>query len=651
MPSLDTRIPGFTPNKKLKLDWKGWSGGWVNVFDDNELKPNELTKADNCLLKGRGVVAPRWGSDLYFKAGDSYVSLVDAYYMPEDDVNNLLAVTYDGYLVKKSGASSTMISGASFASGSAIDSAQLGGNTYFVGGGRELVKYDGTSLAVFATLSTPTGVGVSNVSGASGTAVYGWRIAAKSLTGSTLASETVSLTGLPQDLTETLVYVKWSAVSAASGVLTGYDIYRGQPGDETWIDSVGPDVTEYFDYGGPQSDTILPPKSNTTGGPKAKYVLKLDSRLVVAGFVDDPSLVMISGNYPYEGSFHWSDGGGYVRIAPDDGDEITGLAIVGSNTKGGTVPSTIVVFKRRSAYAMVLKTLAVGNYELLDPQFQQLLSVGTTSNKSVVPVENDVFFLSRDGFYSVGSEPNYLNEIRSKEISTRIRDYMDGLTDENFAEANAAYIDHKYICSFPSRKETIVYDYERRAWMGPWKTPFGITHWYKYYDEEGDEQWLAGADDGNVYYFNPGLTNDSGTAFKALATTRKEDFDDWTIMKILEMFYILMRNVKGTVNVTVRGEDRTGKTIGLKSFSIQGGSVGSAGYGTSLYGDAEWGDSEDEVNVTSEDFVRYSNIYKTIRVVQVEVSSSGAADYWEMINIKMDAQPQGRGSLSPNTRV
>ena len=160
-----------------------------------------------------------------------------------------------------------------------------------------------------------------------------------------------------------------------------------------------------------------------------------------------------------------------------------------------------------------------------------------------------------------------------------------------------------------------------------------------------------GCNDGKVRYFSPSLTNDSGTAFKKLAVTKREDFGNFTVMKIIELFHVLMRNVKGTVNVTIRGEERSGKTTALKTFSIIGGSSGTAGYGIDQYGLMQYGLSTNSVNVTSEDFIRWSQLYKTVRVVQVEVTSTGSSDRWELLNMKMTAQPLGLGSLSPETRA
>lgn len=650
MPSIQTRVPQFKPRKSITLEWDDFSGGWNNIFRPTELKPNELAEATNIMLTGRGVPTGRWGSSTYNTTGSGYVRSLGAYVNTSTGANDLLAITDSGLLTKKSGASYSIITGASFASGYDSEMTQLGNNMYFVGGNRELTKYNGTSLLNYPTISKPTALGASNFSGASGSTIYSWRVSALSQVGETIASEAVQLSNLPFDLTTTLVYLSWTGTSAASGVLRGYNLYRGTPGEESYIASVDKDTTKFWDNGFLQSDTLLLPTSDTTGGPNAKYILKFDDRLIFAGIDGDDSLVFVSGRYPYQDRLHWSYGGTYVRVAPDDGESIKGLGIAGSNVKGGSVPASILVFKNNSTYAVVLKSVSLGNYALTDAQFQKLAPVGCVNNKTVVQVENDTFFLDRKGLYSVGSEPNFLNEIRSKELSSRIRTYMRGLSQTDYDEASAGYIDSKYILSFASKRETIIYDYERRCFLGPWKTPWGVTRWLRYFDSTGDEQYLAGTDTGEVKEFSPSYNTDSGTVIAKTLRTRKEDFGDWSVMKVIKLFNVLFRNVKGSVSVNIRLEDRNGVVVTTKSFNITG-STGVGGYGTDQWGDFQYGLTNNSIAIEGEEILRWTQLYKTARVMQVEVITTTGSSNFEFLGVRTTAQPMASGGLNPTTRV
>ena len=400
MPYLGRRPKAFKGQKDRSIDYDGFPRGWNNIFRPTELGDGELAQADNLMYTGKAVPTGRWGSTDYFLAGSGNVRLIDQY-SDTSGTKTLLSLTDSGYLVTKDNASYSIVTGASFASGFDAHSVQLGGFRYITNGNEPLVKYDGSNLLTFATLTTPTNIGLSNISGASGTSTWSWRVSALSDVGETLASTSQSLASLPLDLTNTAINVKWDAVSAASGVLTGYSIYRGLPGDETYIASVGPDSTTYVDTGIAQSDTIFPVSADTTGGSVAKYILKFDDRIILAGIKDDPTLVLISARYPNQDRFNWADGGGYFRINPDGGDEITGLGISGSQTQGGTTPASILVFFKDQVHQLVLKTTTIGNFSVLDPQSQVLSPNGCSSAKTIVPIENNTFYFGREGLFTI----------------------------------------------------------------------------------------------------------------------------------------------------------------------------------------------------------------------------------------------------------
>ena len=99
MPAPLTKIPDFKPTKDVNIEWKGWKGGWNNIFKPTELKANELSQADNLMLIGEGVPTGRWGSVVYNQAGESgRVRFLGAFYKSQTSTNTLLTVTDDGYL-------------------------------------------------------------------------------------------------------------------------------------------------------------------------------------------------------------------------------------------------------------------------------------------------------------------------------------------------------------------------------------------------------------------------------------------------------------------------------------------------------------------------------------------------------------------------
>ena len=652
MPVLNTRKPGYTPQTVLETTYKGFPGGLNVYFTDDEIKRSELAQADNCMLVGEGVVTGRWGTQPYFLAGSGYVRDLNTYNNIQTSTKELLAVTDAGLLVKKSGASYSVITGASFASGAIVSSTQMSNNMYYTSSSTNFSKYNGTNLTTYTGISRPTlSGGVSLISGATGTATWSYKITAFSQTGETLASPAVTRSLLSFDRDQMRINVAWTQPSTASTALKGFGVYAGLPGEETLIATVGPDQRNFIDDGYSLS-TVFSPTADTTAGVKAKFIKRFDDRLILAGIANDPTMVMISGKYPFEDRFNWQSGGGFVKIAPDSGDEITGIEIVGSNSVGAALAPSILVFMKNSVHQIVLNFVTIGVYSVLNPIVQVISPVGASSNKSIVNIQNNTFYIGRLGLQSVGQEAAYLNQIRTSEVSARIRPFFEGFTEDNLEQVSAGYMDYKYLFSFPSTKETMMYDYQRACFMGSWKTPFAVTTWHEFIDTSGETYYLAGSDDGIVREFSGNYKTDSGTTIIKTLKTKKEDFNNWSVLKVMRLMYTLFRNVKGAVNVNVILENRGGGTeIVSKTFSVSN-EGGLTGWGNDLWGTAKWGTSNGNILSNSPlDTIRWLNLYKTARTIQIEISQNARNTQFELSDIKISATVQPEGSLSSSLRI
>lgn len=647
MPDFKTRPPKYKPSKKIDVEWENFRKGLNQLLRPTELGRDELAVADNIMLVGEGVPTGRWGTSVYFSANATgSIRGIGIFRSNDASTNDVFALTDEGYLAKRDGTSYEVVTGQSWPSGSTIRSEQLGGKTYIVSEDVSFTQYDGTSLAVYATISAPTGLSVTNFSGATGTDSKSWKVVAIGPNGGqTTASAPYVLSNLPSDLTDSEYHLFWTAPSAAS--LSGFEIYRGPGGDETLLTTVDAGTTFFRDRGEATANTIFTPLSNTTGGVKSKFIKKYKDRLLVVD-KDDPNKLMISGIYPKHTSFTWYDGGGYIYIDPDSGDNITGLEVQ-------PIADRIIVYKERSSYLVELAAITAENQYILDPKYTPIsTAVGCSSQDSIATVENDTFYFGRDGLYVTGYEPNFLNIIRTNEVSARIRPYIKQLSDADFTGCTALYIDNKYILSFPNKREMIVYDRERGAFIGPWKFPWGISHMSMYIDDSGNEKWLLGSSESNmVYAFDEGLNTDSGTAVAKTVRTNKDYLGDFTILNILRFFYTLFRRVSGTVTVNIIVEGRDGTTSTVKSFTISGSEVsGFTGWGMTKWGQAKWGQSESTTAVIAgEEITRWGSLFKQSRIVQVEVTTSSASSNFELLGIKITASPQTEGSLSSTQRV
>lgn len=644
MPLARAFIPPYTKRNKVTVDWDTFRKGLNLLLRSSELDGNEFAQADNLMLVGKGVPTRRWGSADYFLAGETgAVRFLKGYYKT-DGTNELLALTDDGILTKRSNASYTPITGASWASGYDAYGVQLNDKMYFVNGVDTLKSYDGSNINSFATLSIPSNLLITNMSGPSGSNTYSWRVSAENEVGETLASSAITLDALPQELTESYIRIRWTTSSPSSGV-AGYVIYGRDQGNETFLSRVNSSSLEYVDNGTDVPALLSePPTADGTGGPIAKYIIKHDNRLIMAGLADKPSRVFFSGKGSNSEKFHWSQGGGYIDVDVDGGDNITGL---------GTYQDKIIIFKERSIWEMTIQYTTIGNWTIADPVVKVITnSHGAVSQKSIVPVENDVFFLTRNGVYVLGYEPNILNVLRTNEVSARVRPFFESLTYSDLQNASAEYINKKYIISFPTSMKTIIYDRERLAWMGPWVTPFGIRNWHVYYDSNGAEQWVAGDDsDTYVTVFGTGYSTDKGSSFTTILRTRKEDFGDWSIFKTLKDIFMQFRSVQGSINVTIQTEERDGQVSTAESFAVTTTST-NAGWGADQWGDAQWADSEEHGAASDlNDLPRWVLLNKTVRSIQLEIRTTDAGDNYELLGVKMIAQPQGYGGTPRSWKV
>ena len=647
MAQFNTQVPKYKPRRPITESWESFRKGLNLLLRATELDNEELAVADNILLTGKGVPTGRWGTNTYFEAGATgSVRGFGTYKTNDESQNDLLALTDWGYLVKKNGSSYDVLTAQSWPSGSMIHAEQLGGKTYIVSENVAFTEYDGTDLAVFATIGSPTGVSATNFSGATGPNSVSYQVVAiGSNGGQTSPSTNYVLGSLPNDLSTTQIHLFWTAPSAAS--LAGFEIYRGRQGDELLLASVGPESTKYVDSGDVTSETIEAPLVNTTGGVSSKFIKKYKDRLLVVDS-SDPNKLLISGRYPNHTSFSWLKGGGGIYIDPDSGDNITGIEVQ-------PIADRIVVYKERASYLVELKLLQVGNYFVLDPDYAPIsTAVGCSNQDTIATVENDTFYFGRNGVYVTGYEPNFLNIIRTNEVSAKMRPYLSLLNNADYETANAFYVDKKYILSFPQRREMIVYDRERGAWLGPWKLPFGVSRMTRYIDSTGTEKWVIGSySTSQVYTFDASTNSDNGEVIIKTIRTGKKYFGDWSVLNILTFFYTLFRNIKGTTTCNIIIEDRDGTTTTAKTFTITGAATaGSTGYGMDKYGLSKYGIPNSLTAITSsEEATKWGALFKQARLAAIEVTSSSANSNFEVLELKLKATKMGDGSLSAQQRV
>lgn len=606
----------------VEVPWNSFKGGLNLLLQDIELKDDEIKKGDNLILKGSGILTQRPGTGVYFNAGVGKVQRLKNY-TSKTNTSEIIAMTSSGYLVKKSGASYTIVGGVSFTSGSQYTMAQINNVVFMSSSTDKFIKFDGTTLIPYMALSRPTNVQATKTSGTTGAFTWSWRVSAESDTGETLASTPISLSNLPEFFaTPNVVNLSWTTVPNA----TGYVIYGRESGAETLLSRVPSTVTTYIDDGTSIPSLIaFPPEADFTAGPKGKYIITVASKLMIGNIEGNPSRLVFSGGGPNIDKFHWSRGGGYTDIGKDDGEVITGLK---------DFEGTCLVFKTNSIYRV---TFAYNDaYGIVQPTVTKITdAVGCLSHDTITQVKNDIFFVGRRNgsgisINNLGYEANFTNVLRSGEISEKIRPELSSINKARISEMWSMFWGNKYWFFYPigtASFSCIALDKEREAFLGPFTFPNNPACGEMYYDSSGEEHFIYGdGDDGNVTEVSFSYGNDKGADFTWTLETKKEELKNPMRLKNLLSFFIQLRNVAGSVNVDIYIESKTGTSTVTKSISInQANSL--AGFGSFSYGTLAFGSTLQASSGTTSitDIIKYLTLNKTsIRSFYVKVSGTGA---------------------------
>ena len=647
MPNFDFQEVPYKAPKTLQLDWNSFRGGLNTLLRQTEIKDYELAQMDNLYLVGQGVPTKRFGTGDYFLTAPSVATGSQRvrglkgikFASGVSGVNELLAISDWGQLVKKSNASYTLIPGYSYASGYPAEMVQLYNNVYIINGKNYLTKYSGVTIYPYTQISKPTGVSCTNLSGVSGTLTRSFRISAFNTVGETIASDALIVTNTPQDLTQTSLRLNWTTSSPASYV-AAYGIYGYDQGDERLITTVDASTLRYDYVGTPEpTQIIFPIAADTTGGPVAKYMITHKDKIVLGNIESYPSRIMWSGGGSNVDKFNWRYGGGYIDIDKDSGDQVTGLI---------EYQNAIIVFKERSIWKV---TLAVEGSFVIPTVELIIRGVGCVSHRTIQHVENDVFFLSRDGVFTFGNEANFLNVLRTNELSSRISPIFDAVDPSQLNIACAVYHDSKYRLAFPTdssgvNKKEVVYDRERRAWVGPNTYPAVPSVYEVYYDGDNKEILAWGdTDDTMVSEFSSGYVNDKGVKIQSALLTKKADFGSRFRFKQIKDLYSNWRGVRGSPFVNVILEKRDGAVGSAQSFTVAA-SAGGVGWGYDKWGTFKWGntlgmgDSE-----ASNDLAKRTRINSVARSIQLEITTTGNNDRYELLGLSIEGQLLGTGII------
>lgn len=332
--------------------------------------------------------------------------------------------------------------------------------------------------------------------------------------------------------------------------------------------------------------------------PKAKFSVYYQNKHIAAGVDGQPSRLYISnltnaadftvttgGTQPQPDSTNDSENGNpnvpgatvfagtpalteanVLDIRKNDGDKITAL---------GVFQDVLIVFKERSIFQVTFDSS--GNPTVTPVTY----ATGCVSHKSVVNIENDISFMSREGHRVLGNEPQFFTAIRTQVLSIRIQPSMDAINKQYYSRCNGVYFDNKYILAYPVGSSAIskTMTYDRRFQAYSLWTNFNAQDMVRYIDSLNNED-LYFLDDGGtqVYKRVTGTYNDNGAAIEAYVVSKAQDLGNPDITKFWVDLRLIFRRLSGQITFTVYQDD--GVTVGTATI----GTISSRGMGLNMLG-------------------------------------------------------------------
>lgn len=242
-----------------------------------------------------------------------------------------------------------------------------------------------------------------------------------------------------------------------------------------------------------------------------------------------------------------------IDIRKNDGDKITGLAVF---------QDVLIVFKERSIYQVTFD--ASGNPTVTPITY----ATGCVSHSSIVNVENDVYFMSREGMRVLGNEPQFFTAIRTQVLSIRIQPVIDSINKEYYSRMNGAYYDNKYILGYPNGSSATVnraFTYDRKFLAYCLWQNFNPQAMVKYIDTDNTESlYFLDAGGTQVYKRVSGTYNDDGSAIEAYVISKSQDVGNPDITKFWVDVRLIFRRLSGQVELTMYSDNNI--TVGTATI-------------------------------------------------------------------------------------
>lgn len=595
-----------------------WNAGTVTDYNAQRLVDNALTYSVNMELEQNGVLRPRPALVEYGPqpVGEVLGELFECKVVKNDKpvfylvVMMLVEGKANVYYAKGEDKTWTKIDGKDYEPNARAHFLLIDRKVLVMNGADTLsyINTDDWTITVFTALSDPATVPTLEESkGLDGTAykIY-YAITANSSVGETKGSPVFEWSiSTRRDMwnSETQsITIKWDPVEGA----TGYNVYMGLASDGTgqaslYLIAANLDATTFTftDNGVRAQDLVHPlPEQNSTAGPKVQRGVVVNGRIWAVGDTDNPHYVWYGGDPGHELDFSIANGGGFHLIA--SGTREIPIAVM--PFRQGTGNNTVVVLTQGSngngkRYHLTKREISYDVSTIVAWEATEDSGTdGTDSPDGVVIYNNSLYYPSRDGFKTTGTQPQLQNVLSTTRISNTIKNEISLLNTEAMDRAVGVAYEGKIYWSLPcgSTKNNRIWvlDLERKgAWVLAW---YLNADWMTLYnDNSGTTHFLLLSENRILDFSRTFATQDRGAAFstevKSGELTWSKDGREWA--RLIQVVFTLLRPM-GDINIEIFGETEDGKGSWSQNVSIKqnsramGWSEGKNGW-TSLRGWSE----------------------------------------------------------------
>lgn len=329
--------------------------------------------------------------------------------------------------------------------------------------------------------------------------------------------------------------------------------------------------------------------------------------------------------------------GGYFRIKPGAGVEITGLFEGVDGLYAGT--------KQGEIY----KITAVGTTGISAAQTHSIQLVvrgaGFSSPCATVQVGNDMQFFYDKYWMSLGYQQLFGNLLRASNLSKRYKPELT--TIKNKDKVSAAFFNDTVYLSYGSGNENTRVaklsfkdrNYQLSAWSAP-ITDWNVTKFIVYTDSDGTKHLYGGSSvESYVYEFESGQNN-NGVAINATLETKSYDCKLPGQVKYFAFIDVFYSMVYGALTYEVL-IDEISSAVGTKSLGNS--NDGGIGVGSQIMGEFIVGEELDETatfaSLQQNNRFRIPVNFKKGQTISVRFTNNNIGEDFKINGIKIYYQP------------